>query len=71
MIDGKPSIIGAASGAVAGLVAITPASGFVGAMPALIIGVGAGAICYGAVKLLLSLKVDDAFSQGAEAYTHE
>jgi Amt family ammonium transporter len=39
---GKPTVPGAASGAVAGLVAITPASGFVGPMPAIIIGVGAG-----------------------------
>ena len=62
VFDGKPSIVGAASGAVAGLVAITPASGYVGPMPALIIGVGAGVICYGAVKLLLSLKVDDALA---------
>ena len=38
----RPSVVGAASGAVAGLVAITPAAGFVGAMPALIIGAGAG-----------------------------
>ena len=58
----KPSVIGAASGAVAGLVAITPAAGFVGAMPALIIGVGAGVICYGAIELLLKLKVDDALA---------
>ena len=62
VFDGKPSIVGAASGAVAGLVAITPASGYVGPMPALIIGVGAGVICYGALKLLLSLKVDDALA---------
>ncbi|MCH7711992.1 MAG: ammonium transporter [Chloroflexi bacterium] len=62
VFDGKPSIVGAASGAVAGLVAITPASGFVGPMPALIIGVGAGVVCYGAVKLLLALKVDDALA---------
>lgn len=62
LIDGKPSIVGAASGAVAGLVAITPAAGFVGPMPALIIGVGAGVVCYGAVKLLLTLKVDDALA---------
>ena len=62
IFDGKPSIVGAASGAVAGLVAITPAAGFVGAMPAIIIGFGAGAICYGAVKLLLLLKVDDALA---------
>jgi Amt family ammonium transporter len=58
----RPSIIGAASGAVAGLVAITPAAGFVGAMPAVIIGVVAGAICYGAIELLLKLKVDDALA---------
>jgi len=43
---GKPSVLGAASGAVAGLVAITPASGFVLPGPALIIGVAAGVICY-------------------------
>ena len=58
----RPSIIGAASGAVAGLVAITPAAGFVGAMPAVIIGLVAGAICYGAIELLLKLKVDDALA---------
>ena len=58
----KPSIIGAASGAVAGLVAITPASGFVGAMPAIIIGIGAGVMCFGAIQLLIKLKVDDALS---------
>jgi len=62
IFDGKPSIVGAASGAVAGLVAITPAAGFVGAMPALVIGVGAGVICYWSVKLLLKLKVDDALA---------
>jgi Amt family ammonium transporter len=43
---GKPSILGAISGAVAGLVAITPASGFVKPFPALLIGVVAGVICY-------------------------
>jgi ammonium transporter, Amt family len=58
----KPSVIGAASGAVAGLVAITPAAGFVGAMPAIIIGGGAGIICYAAIELLLKLKVDDALA---------
>ena len=62
IFDGKPSIVGAASGAAAGLVAITPAAGFVGAMPALVIGVGAGVICYWSVKLLLKLKVDDALA---------
>lgn len=58
----KPSVIGAASGAVAGLVAITPAAGFVGVMPSLVIGLGAGAICYGAIELLLKFKVDDALA---------
>ena len=62
LVDGKPSAVGAASGAVAGLVAITPAAGFVGPMPALIIGLGAGVFCYGMVKLLLRLKVDDALA---------
>ena len=43
---GKPSVLGAISGAVAGLVAITPASGFVQPMPALFIGFAAGVVCY-------------------------
>ena len=43
---GKPSVLGAISGSVAGLVAITPASGFVGPMSALIIGLLAGVLCY-------------------------
>ena len=58
----KASVVGAASGAVAGLVAITPASGYVGPMPALVIGLGAGIVCYGAVELLKKLKVDDALA---------
>src|SRR5437870_96203 len=44
--NGKASAIGAISGAVAGLVAITPAAGFVGPMPALVIGLAAGLVCY-------------------------
>jgi Amt family ammonium transporter len=44
--NGRPSALGAISGAVAGLVAITPAAGFVGPMPALIIGLIAGVFCY-------------------------
>jgi Amt family ammonium transporter len=44
--SGKPSVLGAISGAVAGLVAITPASGFVEPMPALFIGFAAGVVCY-------------------------
>jgi Amt family ammonium transporter len=44
--NGKPSALGAISGGVAGLVAITPAAGFVGPMPALAIGAIAGVLCY-------------------------
>jgi Amt family ammonium transporter len=44
--NGKPSALGAISGAVAGLVAITPAAGFVGPMPAIVIGLIAGIFCY-------------------------
>jgi Amt family ammonium transporter len=54
--NGKPSALGAISGAVAGLVAITPASGFVGPMPALAIGFIAGVVCY-----LMVAKVKAAF----------
>ncbi len=46
MRSGKPSVLGGISGAVAGLVAITPASGFVKPFPALLIGLAAGAFCY-------------------------
>jgi Amt family ammonium transporter len=50
--NGKPSALGAISGAVAGLVAITPAAGFVGPMPALVIGLAAGLFCYWMVTKL-------------------
>ena len=46
MMAGHPSVLGAISGAVAGLVAITPASGFVKPMPAMLIGLIAGIVCY-------------------------
>jgi ammonium transporter, Amt family len=49
---GKPSVLGIASGAVAGLVAITPASGFVGPTPAVVIGLAAGVICFFAATSL-------------------
>ena len=52
---GKPTMLGAASGAVAGLVAITPACGFVGPMGAIILGVIAGVICFWAVTGLKSM----------------
>jgi ammonium transporter, Amt family len=60
MLAGKPTVLGAASGAVAGLVAITPASGFVGPMSSLIIGGAAGIICYLAVRMKPRLGYDDA-----------
>ena len=56
---GKPTTLGVASGAVAGLVAITPASGFVGPMSSLIIGFLGGAFCYGGVLLKARLGYDD------------
>ena len=57
---GKPTVLGAVSGAVAGLVVITPASGFVGPLYAILIGVGGGFVCYfGAVILKNKLGYDD------------
>ncbi len=56
---GKPTTLGVASGAVAGLVAITPASGFVGPMSSIAIGFLAGAFCYGGVLLKTRLGYDD------------
>lgn len=59
-ISGKPSVLGIISGAVAGLVAVTPAAGFVDPTGALIIGVIAGAVCYiAAVKIKHALGYDD------------
>jgi Amt family ammonium transporter len=57
--------VGAASGAVAGLVAITPASGFVGPMAALIIGIAASVVCYAAVVFKNRRKWDDALDTWA------
>ena len=56
---GRVSVVGLATGAVAGLATITPAAGFVGPMPALIIGLAAGAICYGAVRFKTRMQFDD------------
>ncbi|MFP4036969.1 MAG: ammonium transporter [Desulfobacteraceae bacterium] len=56
---GKPTTLGVASGAVAGLVAITPGSGFVGPVSALIIGLAAGGVCYGGVLLKGVMGYDD------------
>src|SRR5688572_14107377 len=58
--NGRPSVVGAACGAVAGLVAITPAAGYVTPAAALLIGLGAGVFCFWAVKLVKGwLGVDD------------
>ncbi|RMD67914.1 MAG: ammonium transporter, partial [Gammaproteobacteria bacterium] len=59
-VRGKPTLLGITTGAVAGLVAITPASGFVGPMGALVIGIAAGIICYFfAVHVKRALGYDD------------
>jgi Amt family ammonium transporter len=57
---GRPTTLGAASGCVAGLVAITPAAGFVGPLSAVMIGLAAGALCYFAIFLKHKLGYDDA-----------
>jgi ammonium transporter, Amt family len=59
MARGKPTVLGAASGAVAGLVAITPASGYVGPVSSIIIGAVAGALCYTACNFKSKLGYDD------------
>jgi Amt family ammonium transporter len=59
MHHGKPTVLGAASGAVAGLVAVTPAAGFVLPWAAILIGLAAGGVCYGAVNLRYKLGYDD------------
>jgi Amt family ammonium transporter len=56
---GKPTVLGAASGAVAGLVAITPGSGFVGPLSAIVIGAGGGFLCYNACNFKARLGYDD------------
>ncbi len=56
---GKPTMFGAATGAIAGLATITPAAGFVGPMAALVIGIGAGLLCYTALNAKTKFKYDD------------
>jgi Amt family ammonium transporter len=56
---GKPTMFGAATGAIAGLATITPAAGFVGPMPALVIGVAAGLLCYTALNAKTRFGYDD------------
>jgi len=60
ILQGKPTTLGAASGALAGLVAITPAAGFVSPVSAIIIGLVAGVLCYMAVLAKSRLGYDDA-----------
>ena len=60
MTRGKATTLGFASGAVAGLVAVTPAAGFVGPMSSMLIGALAGAVCYLALQIKFKLNVDDA-----------
>jgi Amt family ammonium transporter len=59
MRHGKPTTLGFASGAVAGLVAITPAAGFVSPLSAVVIGIAAGAICFYALQLKFRFNFDD------------
>jgi Amt family ammonium transporter len=59
ILRGKPTVLGAASGAVAGLVAITPGSGFVGPISALWIGIGGGILCSIACSLKPRFGYDD------------
>lgn len=56
---GKPTALGAASGAIAGLAAVTPASGYIGPMPALLIGLLASVLCYSAIMLKGKFGYDD------------
>ncbi len=60
IVTGKPTVLGAASGVVAGLVAITPASGYVSPLPSLVIGFVAGIVCFMAVRMKPRLGYDDA-----------
>ena len=59
-VDGKPSLIGAFTGAVAGLACVTPCAGYIPTWSAFVIGLLAGSVCYGAVKFKERMKWDDA-----------
>jgi Amt family ammonium transporter len=59
LVTGHATTLGAASGAVAGLVAITPCAGFVGGMAPVLIGLAAGGVCYAALRLKNVLRLDD------------
>jgi Amt family ammonium transporter len=59
-VDGKPSLVGAFTGAVAGLACVTPCAGYIPTWSAFIVGLLAGSVCYGAVKFKERMKWDDA-----------
>jgi Amt family ammonium transporter len=61
---GKPTMFGAATGAIAGLATITPAAGFVGPMPALFIGIAAGIVCY----IVLNAKTKFGYDDSLDAF---
>ena len=61
-VNGKPTTLGFASGAVAGLVAITPASGYVGPIGAVAIGIAAGVVCFLALQIKFRFNFDDAMA---------
>jgi Amt family ammonium transporter len=64
-IQGKPASLGMISGAIAGLVAITPAAGFVGPMSAIAVGVVAGLLCYGALLFRVKKGLDESLDAWA------
>jgi ammonium transporter, Amt family len=64
-LEGRPSIIGVATGAVVGLVAITPACGYVDVLSSVIIGAGGAAVSFGSIKLWHKLRIEDALDVGA------
>lgn len=67
-MTGHATTLGAASGAVAGLVAVTPAAGYVGAVPALLLGTLAGAVCLSAIRLKFRFRYDDSLDVVAVHY---
>jgi Amt family ammonium transporter len=59
-LQGKPSVLGLATGAIAGLAAVTPASGFIGPFGGMVIGLASGAICwYASTRIKIALGYDD------------
>lgn len=67
-LTGKATTLGGASGAVAGLVAITPAAGFISPMPALLVGAIAGVVCLFAIRLKFRFRYDDSLDVVAVHY---